>query len=111
MLAVHDVPDPARARAAGERRPQATHPPRTVPELVATRPGQVWSWDITKLRGPDRGVWYDLYVMLDIFSRYVVGWLVAPARTRSWPTTLLEQAMGDRNGQARTRSTPTGAPR
>ena len=69
-------------RAAGqsrERRAQATHPPRVRPELVATAPGQVWSWDITKLRGPDRGVYYDLYVVLDIFSRYVVGWTVAAA--------------------------------
>jgi putative transposase len=63
--------------AAGERRAQATHPPRVKPELVATRPGQVWSWDITKLRGPERGVYYDLYVVLDIFSRYVVAWTVA----------------------------------
>ncbi len=44
------------------------------PELLATRPGQVWSWDnITKLRGPDRGSYYELYVLLDIYSRYVVG--------------------------------------
>jgi putative transposase len=67
-------------RAVGqsrERRRQATHPPRVKPELLATKPGQVWSWDITKLRGPARGVYYDLYVVLDIFSRYVVGWTVA----------------------------------
>jgi hypothetical protein len=50
--------------AAGERRSQATHPARTVPELLATKPGQVWSWDITKLRGPQRGAYYDLYVVL-----------------------------------------------
>ena len=60
-----------------ERRRQATHPPRTKPELLARRPAQVWSWDITKLRGPDRGVYYDLYVVLNIFSRYVTGWTVA----------------------------------
>jgi putative transposase len=67
-------------RAAGqsrERRRQATHPARVKPELLATKPGHVWSWDITKLRGPARGVYYDLYVVLDIFSRYVVGWTVA----------------------------------
>ncbi|CCG02439.1 transposase [Blastococcus saxobsidens DD2] len=67
-------------RTAGqsrERRRQATHPPRARPELLATAPGQVWSWDITKLRGPERGVYYDLYVVIDIFSRYVVGWTVA----------------------------------
>jgi len=62
---------------AGDRRNQATHPAKSKPELIATRPGQVWSWDITKLRGPDRGVYYDLYVILDIYSRYVVGWTVA----------------------------------
>ena len=62
---------------AGDRRNQATHPAKTKPELMATRAGQVWSWDITKLRGPDRGVYYDLYVILDIYSRYVLGWTVA----------------------------------
>ncbi len=61
----------------GDRRDQATHPTRARPELMATGPGQVWSWDITKLRGPDRGVYYDLYVILDIYSRYVVGCTVA----------------------------------
>lgn len=64
-----------------ERRRQATHPPRTRPELVATGPGQVWSWDITKLHGPTPGVYYDLYVILDIYSRYVPGYLVAPTET------------------------------
>jgi putative transposase len=62
---------------AGERRAQAAHPARVKPELVATRPGQVWSWDITKLRGPHRGVYYDLYVVLDIFSRFVIAWTIA----------------------------------
>lgn len=64
-----------------ERRRQAAHPPRMRPELVAHRPNEVWSWDITKLAGPYRGVYYDLYVMLDIYSRYVVGWQVAPRET------------------------------
>jgi putative transposase len=80
--------------AAGERRRQATHPARTKPELVATRPGQVWSWDITKLRGPARGVYYDLYVALDIFSRYVVAWTVAAREDSEIAKTMLEQAMG-----------------
>jgi putative transposase len=62
---------------SGDRRDQALHPARARPELTATKPGQVWSWDITKLRGPERGVYYDLYVILDIYSRYVVGWTVA----------------------------------
>ena len=70
------------ARAAGqvrERRRLASHPPRVRPELVATGPNQVWSWDITALKGPVKGVWYQCYVILDIFSRYVTGWLVTRA--------------------------------
>jgi putative transposase len=64
-----------------ERRRQATHPARVRPELVARGPNQVWSWDISKLKGPSKGVYYDLYVIIDIFSRYVVGWMVAPTET------------------------------
>jgi len=66
-------------RAAGqvrERRRQASHPPRVRPELVADGPDQVWTWDITKLKGPWRGIYFDLYVMLDIFSRKVIHWEV-----------------------------------
>ena len=59
-----------------ERRRQATHPPRTVPELVAAKPNRVWSYDATALRGPARAIYYDLFVMLDIFSRYSPGWMV-----------------------------------
>jgi putative transposase len=60
-----------------ERRRQATHPPRVKPELVATAPNQVYSWDITKLHGPAKWTYYYLYVIIDIYSRYVVGWLIA----------------------------------
>ncbi len=70
------------AREAGqsrERRAQASHPPRVRPELVAHGPNQVWSWDITALKGPRKGEWYKLYAVLDIFSRYAPGWLVANA--------------------------------
>jgi len=63
----------AAAGQVTERRRLARHPARTVPELVATGPGQVYSWDITKLPGPVRGVYYDAYVMIDIYSRYIVG--------------------------------------
>jgi transposase InsO family protein len=56
-----------------ERRRQARHPTRTRPELVATGPGQVYAWDITKLAGPVKGCYYDAYVMIDIYSRYIVG--------------------------------------
>jgi putative transposase len=64
-----------------ERRAQATHPTRARPELMANKPNMCWSWDITKLRGPDRGIWFDLYVAIDIFSRYVPGWMVATTET------------------------------
>jgi putative transposase len=64
-----------------ERRRQRTHPAKKKPELIARKPLQIWSWDITKLAGPERGVYYQLYVIIDIFSRYVVGWMVSPAET------------------------------
>lgn len=80
--------------AAGERRAQATHPAKKKPELLATRPGQVWSWDITKIRGPRRGVWFQLYVVLDIYSRYVVAWTVQHGEDSRIATTMLEEAMG-----------------
>lgn len=64
-----------------ERRRQRTHPAKKKPELIARRPNQVWSWDITKLQGPERGVYYELFVIIDIFSRYVVAWMVSPAET------------------------------
>jgi putative transposase len=58
----------------GDRRRQARGSPRKIPELTATAPGQVWSWDITKLKGPRRGLYWHLYVIVDIYSRYVTGW-------------------------------------
>jgi putative transposase len=67
----------ADANEVRERRDQARHPAYTKPELVATEPNQVWSWDITKLKGPAKYVYFSLYVILDLFSRYVVGWMVA----------------------------------
>jgi putative transposase len=60
-----------------ERRNQLRHPNYQKPELLATAPNQVWTWDITKLLGPVKGIYYSLYVILDIFSRYVVGWMLA----------------------------------
>jgi putative transposase len=78
---------------AGERRRQATHPARTRPELLATGPVEVWSWDITKLRGPQRGAYYDLYVVLDIFSRYVVGWTVAARESAQIAEQLIADAV------------------
>jgi putative transposase len=60
-----------------ERRNQLQHPTYTKPELLATAPNQLWSWDITKLRGPAKWTYYYLYVILDVYSRYVTGWLIA----------------------------------
>src|SRR5512132_3861087 len=71
-------------RAHGEsrdRRRQRTHPARVKPQLLARKPNDVWSWDITKLPGPSRHQFYDLYVILDIYSRYAPGWLVAPGES------------------------------
>ncbi len=65
------------AHEVRERRNQLRHPNYTKPELLATEPNQVWSWDITKLKGPAKWTYYYLYVILDIFSRYVVGWMIA----------------------------------
>jgi putative transposase len=82
-----------RAGQAGERRRQAVHPTRVKPELLATAPLHVWSWDITKLRGVTRGVYYDLYVILDIFSRYVVGWTVAARESAEIAEQLIAEAI------------------
>ena len=60
-----------------ERRNQLRHPSYTKPELLATGPNQLWSWDLTKLRGPAKWTYYYLYTILDVFSRYVVGWMIA----------------------------------
>lgn len=72
-----------------ERRRQAVHPARVKPELVATEPNQCWSWDITKLHGPAKWTYYYLYVILDIYSRYVVGWLLADRESAALAEKLL----------------------
>ncbi len=77
-----------------ERRRTARHPARVVPELVATGPGQVYTWDITKLAGPDRGVYYDAYVMIDIYSRYIVGVHVHHTEAGVLATEMMEQIFG-----------------
>ena len=95
-----------------ERRDIARHPVHPRPELVACAPNEVWSWDITKLRGPAVGVWYFLYVVLDIFSRYVVGWMVAASESAELATQLVEEACtrhGVEPGQLRLHS-DRGAP-
>ena len=75
-----------------ERRDQLRHLAYAKPELLATRPKQVWSWDITKLLGPVKWTYYCLYVMLDIFSRYVVGWLIADRESGSLAELLITEA-------------------
>ena len=83
-----------------ERRAQAAHPPRVRPELVATGPDQVWTWDITKLKGPWRGLYFDLYAMLDIFSRKTVRWEVHAAETGDLAKEFIGNAI-KANGGAR----------
>jgi putative transposase len=80
-----------------ERRRQATHPPRTIPELVATRPNEVWSYDVTKLKGPARGAHYDLFVMLDIYSRYCPGWMVVDQEDGQVAKAWLKQVTASQN--------------
>jgi putative transposase len=72
-----------------ERRRQATHPAATKPELLATKPNQVYSWDITKLLGPAKWTWFYLYVLVDIYSRYVPGWMLAHAENARLAEVLL----------------------
>lgn len=67
----------AAAREVRERRAQRRHPVYQAPELLATKPNELWSWDITKLKGPAKWSYFNLYVVLDVFSRFVVGWMVA----------------------------------
>ncbi|OAV55638.1 transposase [Enteractinococcus helveticum] len=77
-----------------ERRRQARHPARTIPELVATAPGEVLSWDITKLAGPAKGIYYNAYVMLDIFSRFIVGCVVHTRETASLAEDFMATVFG-----------------
>jgi len=75
-----------------ERRDQLRHPNYQKPELLATAPNQLWSWDITKLLGPAKWTYYYLYVILDVYSRYVVAWTVAPCESAALAQRLIEQA-------------------
>lgn len=77
--------------AVRERRDQLRHPAYTRPELLATGPNEVWSWDITKLRGPEKWTCYYLYVIMDIYSRYVVGWMLAARESALLAQELMER--------------------
>ena len=81
------------ASGTRERRRQATHPASVKPELVAVAPNDVWSWDITKLRGPATWSWFYLYVVIDIYSRYVVGWMVASRESGPLAEVLIRQTV------------------
>jgi len=76
-----------------ERRNQRKHPKYKKPELLATKPNQVWSWDITKLKGPVKWTYFYLYVILDIFSRYAVGWMVAPRENATLAQQLIAETV------------------
>jgi len=99
----------AEAGQVQERRRLARHPARTVPELVATGPGQVYPWDITKLPGPTKGLYYDAYVMIDIYSRYIVGADVHAHEAGVLAEEMMKEIFGIHGIPSW--STPTAAPR
>ena len=76
-----------------ERRNQLRHPTYAKPQLVATAPNQVWTWDITKLLGPAKWTYYYLYVILDIYSRYVVGWMLASRESQHLAERLIRETL------------------
>lgn len=82
-----------------ERRNQLRHPAFAKPELLATGPNQVWTWDITKLLGPVKWTYFYLYVLLDLFSRFVVGWLIAPRESTELAEVLIAETCTRQNIQ------------
>ena len=80
-----------------ERRNQLRHPVYAKPELLATGPNQVWSWDITALRGPDKWTAFYLYDLMDVFSRYTVGWLIATSQSAALAEQLIAQSYAKYN--------------
>lgn len=87
----------ADANQVRERRAQRRHPNYQKPQLVATAPNQVWSWDTTKLPGPTKGTYYTLYVILDLFSRYIVGWQVAARESATVAQQLIDACCKHQN--------------
>ena len=98
-----------------ERRNQLVHPPYYKPELLAEQPNELWSWDISKLLGPSKWTYYYLYVILDVFSCYVVGWTIQHRELASIAKHLIAQAIqqpassADRSSTGTTTSTGTPA--
>jgi putative transposase len=82
-----------------ERRDQLRHPAYKVPELLATAPNQLWSWDITKLLGPQKWTYFYLYVILDVYSRYAVGWMLAHRESAALAERLISETC-ERQGVA-----------
>jgi len=82
----------ARHGGVRERRAQLTHPGYAKPELLAERPNELWSWDVSKLKGPAKWTWFYLYVILDVFSRYIIAWTVQYREHAQLATALIEQA-------------------
>jgi putative transposase len=82
-----------------ERRNQRQHPVYQKPELLATAPNQVWSWDITRLRGPAKWTYFALYVVLDIFSRFIVGWMIAERESAELAKQLIATAAANQQIQ------------
>jgi len=80
-----------------ERRNQLSHPQHSKPELLATGPNELWSWDITKLKGPVKWTYFYLYVILDVFSRYVVGWMVAHRESAALAQKLIATSCTNQN--------------
>ena len=93
-----------------ERRNQLRHPRYAAPELLARRPNELWSWDITKLLGPAKWTYFYLYVMLDVFSRYVVGWMVAHRESATLAERLISETCA-RQGIGRGQLTDPRRPR
>ena len=93
MLRADDVPVLAENQQVRERRDQLRHPHYQAPELLASGPNRVWSWDITRLLGPTKWTYFYLYVILDIFSRYVVGWMLAYRESANLAKKLIEQSI------------------
>jgi putative transposase len=91
-----------------ERRDQLRHQNHPRPELLATRPNELWSWDITKLLGPQKWTYFYLYVILDVFSRYGVGWMARTRRARRLPASSSRRRAAARaSSPTSSRCTPT----
>ncbi len=84
-------------KAVKERRDQLKHPHYVKPILKATAPNQVWTWDSTKLKGPNKGEFFNLYSIIDIFSRMTVGWTVSPYENSTVARDLIQQTCHKQN--------------